>query len=36
MYRGYADLGPDTSSINLTFIFLVVTLLSTVIVGVEI
>lgn len=34
--RGTTDLGPDTSSINLTFIFLIITLISTVIVGDEI
>lgn len=35
MGRGTTDLGKDTASINLTFIFLVISLISSIIVGVR-
>ena len=35
MGRGTTDLGKDTANINLTFIFLVISLISSIIVGVR-
>lgn len=35
MSRGTTDLGKDTANINLTFIFLVISLISSIIVGIR-